>query len=312
MRLCLVVLLTACGLKNQNDKQIIFHQPFKEQSHRMDSALETSPAQTPQATVAARLARAQELQQDNNHSGAIGELEAAYAQMQATPYQVEFKTHVQLVIELAAAYLKTNELGKARHILEREAVFAEKVFQIMQATGTPYQKREAAAGRIQLRDRASQVALLGMGAPEISIKHWLKGEPATLSSLRGQVVLLEFWATWCKPCREMFKKLKELDEAHRARGLEIVAITRHYLAERNNAQSEADELTLMRNTIEEQGVRFRVGVAEDEGLQELYGAIGLPTLALIDRRGIVRYAHFGGGPDTDFENLLDECLNGGA
>jgi len=44
-------------------------------------------------------------------------------------------------------------------------------------------------------------------------------------------------------------------------------------------------------------------------LQELYGAIGLPTLALIDRRGIVRYAHFGGAPDTDFEKLLDECLN---
>lgn len=275
----------------------------------MDSASETSPAQTPQTTVVARLARAQELQDEHDLSGAIRELEAAYAQMQATPYSVEFQTHVQLLMELSAAYLGANELGKARHVLDREATFAEKIFQIMQATGTPHQKREAAAGRTQLRDRARQMALLGEAAPEISVKHWLQGEAATLSSLRGRVVLLEFWATWCKPCREMFRKLKALDEAHRSRGLEIIALTRHYLAQRGEAQSEADELKLMRGVVEEEKVVFRVGVAEDERLQDLYGATGLPTLALVDRQGVVRYAHFGGGRDENFEKLLEDCLN---
>jgi hypothetical protein len=107
----------------------------------------------------------------------------------------------------------------------------------------------------------------------------------------------------------MFPKLKGLDETYRARGLEIIAITRHYLAERGKSESEADELKLMRSVIEDHNVKFRAGVAEDERLQELYGATGLPTLALIDRHGLVRYAHFGGGQGNLFEELLNECLN---
>lgn len=241
--------------------------------------------------------------------GLIVELEAAHARMQAEPYRIEFQTRIRLAIELSNAYLNVGEAEKALHLLESEVTFAEEIFQITQSMGTPFQKREAAGGRVQIRDRARQVALLGAEAPEVSIKYWIQGQPTTLASLRGQVVLLEFWATWCKPCREMFPKLKGLDEAYRARGLEIIAITRHYLAERGKAESEADELKLMRSVIEDHGVKFRAGVAEDEQMQEAYGANGLPTLALIDRRGLVRYAHFGGGQDNLFEELLKACLN---
>lgn len=280
----------------------------------MDSVMESSPnapeeATTPQMIVAAHLARAHELQHEDDVTSATAELEAAYAQAQATPYQIEFQTRIQLTIELSEAYMEANDLGKARGLLDAEAAFAEKIFQIMQATGSPIQKRAAAGGRVQLRDRARQVALLGTAASEISVKHWIKGEPATLASLRGKVVLLEFWATWCKPCQEMFPKLKSLDEKYRDRGLEIVALTRHYLAQRGTAESEAEELELMRSMVAAHGVEFRVGVAEDERLQEIYGANGLPTLALIDRTGIVRYAHFGGGQDESFEELLGECLD---
>ena len=278
----------------------------------MDSLVETSSETsglTPQAAVKAHLAHAHELQKEDDLSGVVAALAAAYEQAQATPYEIEFQTRIQLANELSAAYLEMGEAGKAREVLDLEAAFAEKIFQFMQATGTPEQKRAAAGGRVQIRDRARQVALLGTEAPEISIKHWIKGEPATLSSLRGRVVLLEFWATWCKPCQEMFPKLKQLDEAYRERGLDIIALTRHYLAQRGTAESEAEELKLMRGTIEPHAIEFRVGVAEDERLQELYGATGMPTLALIDRAGIVRYAHFGGGPDDGFRKLLDVCLN---
>jgi thiol-disulfide isomerase/thioredoxin len=280
----------------------------------MDSVAETShsaqeEAATPQAIVLSRLERAHELQNDEDLNGATAELEAASAQAQATPYKIEFQTRIQLAIELSEAYMDAGELGKARHVLDTEAAFAEKIFQIMQASGTPAQKRAAAGGRIQIRDRARQVALLGTEAPEITVKHWIKGEAATLASLRGRVVLLEFWATWCKPCHEMFPKLRALDEKYRERGLEVVALTRHYLAQRGTAESEAEELELMRSMIENHGVEFRVGVAVDERLQEIYGANGLPTLAVIDRAGRVRYAYFGGGQDESFEELLNECLS---
>jgi thiol-disulfide isomerase/thioredoxin len=268
-------------------------------------ATETSP----QANVAAHLQRGRELQRAGDLPVAKTELEAAMAAARATPYEIEFQTRVELALALGEIYVQADDLENARRVLKEEAEFTEKIFQIMQATGTPAQKRAAAGGRIQVRDRARQVALIGQPAPEIAIKDWLAGEAATLASLRGRVVLLEFWATWCKPCQEMFPKLKELDEQYRAQRLDVIALTRHYFARRDTASSEAEELELMRSILQKHELAFRVGVAEDERTQDLYGATGMPTIALIDRAGIVRYAHFGGGEDDKFQAILTECLN---
>lgn len=261
-----------------------------------------------QARVEERLRGARSLLSEENLAAAELELETALAEARTNPYQVQFRTHIELALSLAEIYLEEDEIAKARAVLDERAEFAEKIFQIMQAAGTTEQKREAAGGRIQIRDRARQVALLGTEAPEISVKEWIQGEPATLETLRGRVVLLEFWATWCKPCREMFGKLRKLHEAYAARGLEILALTRHYFAYRGTADSQAEELELMRKVVREHELEFRVGVSETEHTQELYGATGMPTLCLIDRRGIVRYAHFGGGEDSKFDEILSRCL----
>ncbi|MBV9957779.1 MAG: TlpA family protein disulfide reductase [Acidobacteria bacterium] len=268
-------------------------------------------ASSPQSRVASHLQRARELQRGGagDFDAATAELETAMEAARATPYRIEFQTRVELALALGELYVHAGEMEKARRLLKEEADFTERIFQIMQATGTPAQKRAAAGGRVQVRDRARQVALVGQPAPEIKIKDWLHGEPATLADLRGRVVLLEFWATWCKPCHDMFPKLKALDEQYRARGLEVIALTRHYFARREEAASETEELALMRSLIEKPGLDFRVGVATDEGTQDLYGATGMPTLALIDRAGIVRYAHFGGGQDERFNALLTACLD---
>lgn len=268
-----------------------------------------APAMTPQARVLSHLAHAAQLRSRRELSAATVELETALTQARTTPYEIEFETRVQLAISLADLYLETGAMQRARDLLADESAFAEKVFQIMQVTGTKEQKRDAAGGRVLVRDRAQQVMLIGAEAPEIDVKEWVSGEATTLASLRGHVVVLEFWATWCKPCREMFKKLKDLDERYRARGLEIVALTRHYFASRDTAGSQAEELDLIRSTVTEQELKFRVGVAEDERIQDLYGATGLPTLALIDRAGIVRYIHFGATQDARFDEILNKCLD---
>jgi thiol-disulfide isomerase/thioredoxin len=122
-------------------------------------------------------------------------------------------------------------------------------------------------------------------------------------------VLLEFWATWCKPCREMFPKLKKLHEQTASRGLEIVALTRHYLAYGGTEESMQEELQLMRTTVTEHGLSFPVGVAPDERLQAIYGANGLPTCFLIDRQGVIRYAG-PGAEDPAFDAVMEQSLNG--
>ncbi len=60
--------------------------------------------------------------------------------------------------------------------------------------------------------------------------------------------------------------------------------------------------------LDKHGIKFPVGIAEDEHLQNIYGANGLPALVLIDRRGLVRYT-YGSGEDDHFKRLLDRCLS---
>lgn len=264
---------------------------------------------TPQERVSARLFQASGLRQAGKLSDATAELVKALAEARETPYEIEFQTRIQLGMTLTDIYQSTGEIQKAREMLGEELAFAEKISQIMQATGTPSQKREATSGALQVRDRATQVALIGQEAPQISAKAWINGGPVTLGDLRGRVVLLEFWATWCKPCQEMFPKLEKLYQKEAERGLEIIALTRHYLAYRGTTEAMSDEIQLMRRMITDNAVTFAVGVAEDERLQGIYGANGLPTVALIDRRSVVQYA----GPGADdplFHEALQSCLVG--
>ncbi|MDX6577932.1 MAG: hypothetical protein QOE96_3885 [Blastocatellia bacterium] len=274
----------------------------------VESRISNDPITTPpQAAVAAKLDRAAELQREGKLSEAATELERAMEIAQATPYQIEFQTRIRLGITLSDAYAALNQMQQARALLTDEVAFAEKISQIMQATGTPLQKRMATSGYLQIRDRATQMKLIGQLAPALSVKTWINAGPVALEDLRGRVTLLEFWATWCKPCREMFPKLKNLHEQALSRGLEIIAITRHYMAYGGPEESLQEELQLMRAMVTEHELGFPVGVAPDENLQAVYGANGLPTCILIDRQGVVRYA----GPgleDRGFDILLEQFL----
>jgi len=279
-----------------------------EETMNVESEVSTKEASTPQAVVAGSLDRAAGLQRVGRRSEAAGELEKALAVARATPYEIEFQTRIRLGMTLSDLYLALDQIQNARDMLAGEVAFAKKISEIMQATGTPPQRRSATSGYLQVRDRATQLSLLGQAAPDFSIDTWINGEPVTLADQRGQVVLLEFWATWCKPCQEMFPKLRQLHEQESLRGLEITAITRHYMAYGGAEQAKQDELNLMRAMVTEHGISFPVGVAADETLQATYGANGLPTVILIDRHGIVRYAG-PGGEDPAFAQTLKQSLD---
>jgi cytochrome c biogenesis protein CcmG/thiol:disulfide interchange protein DsbE len=137
--------------------------------------------------------------------------------------------------------------------------------------------------------------LLGKPAPEINLLT-LDGEQATLSSLRGQPVLVNFWATWCLPCREEFPLMVTAYEEHSDDGLEILGIVHDDTAD--GAKAFAADMNAewpMLNDV------------DDIAWQD-YTGIGMPTSFFIDEEGVVRAFSLGGFTETGLAAQLETIL----
>ena len=128
----------------------------------------------------------------------------------------------------------------------------------------------------------------------------LEGDTVGLASLRGDVVLLNLWATWCTPCREETPYLQAIFEEHRDRGFQIVGISM-------DTRNQADAVRMF---VEEYDVTYTI--LHDPAMRgmDLYQALGLPATFLIDRDGTLRWLRFGPIPEGDEEFLaaLDAVL----
>ncbi len=163
----------------------------------------------------------------------------------------------------------------------------------------------------RLKKRERHYKLLGETAPElVSIDRFLEGQPKTLASLRGKVVYLDFWATWCTPCLEAFPALIEWHQDYQKEGLEILGLTKYYGTAEGFNVDKAAELDFL--------VRFKKGhrlpyefvIAKDNTSQIVYGAGAIPTTVLIDRRGVVRYIEIGSSVSrqTEIHDMIKKLL----
>ena len=149
----------------------------------------------------------------------------------------------------------------------------------------------------KLKKRELHYKLLGEPAPELTgIDKWLGGAPVSLAGLKGKVVLIDFWATWCAPCFEAFPTLIELDRDHGADGLVILGVTRYYGMAEGFPVDDNNELEFLRKFKQAQRLPYEFGVAKDAMTQKAWGATSLPTAVIIDRKGIVRYLESGTNP----------------
>ena len=132
---------------------------------------------------------------------------------------------------------------------------------------------------------AGRPPLVGSPAPEIVLKD-LQGQEVKLSDLRGKIVLLNFWATWCKPCKEEMPAMQASYDKLRDQGFVVLAV------------NELEDTNKVIEHIRTHGHTFLVVMDHDNRVANRYGVVGLPASFLIDRQGIVREHIFG--------NLLTE------
>lgn len=113
-------------------------------------------------------------------------------------------------------------------------------------------------------------------AAALSLPLTPNGPPMPISALKGHVILLDFWATWCGPCRMSIPALEAAYKKHQGEGLEVIGISRDHSETRGQIPAAAAQL----------GITYPLVVADDvPDINDNYGTDSLPTMILIDRQG---------------------------
>jgi cytochrome c biogenesis protein CcmG/thiol:disulfide interchange protein DsbE len=121
----------------------------------------------------------------------------------------------------------------------------------------------------------------------------LAGDSVSLAELRGQVVLLNLWATWCAPCRQETPFLEELFKARKEHGLNVVGVS----MDTGDARDQVAEF------VEEYGVTYSILLDPQMRGMDAYRVMGLPASFLIDRDGVLRWMRIGPVAENDQEFL---------
>jgi len=148
---------------------------------------------------------------------------------------------------------------------------------------------------VRARPIAITTGEIGSRLPDFSLKD-LQGREISSDDLRGKVVLVDFWATWCQPCKKEMPGYQKLLDRYGPRGFVVVGF-------KFDTMVDTEDPVLFAKKI---GVHYPLAVAPDELKQKFGGIEGLPTTLLYDRQGILRQKVIG----FEYTDALETALKG--
>lgn len=140
----------------------------------------------------------------------------------------------------------------------------------------------------------------GFSAPDFTLD-LLTGGQTTLSDLRGQVVMVNLWASWCLPCREEMPAIENVYQEYKLKGLEVLAVNTTY-------QDRETEVT---DFVKQFGLTFPILLDKTGAVSNRYQLRGLPSTYFVDRKGVIRSLVVGGPMSealirSKIQDLLEE------
>ena len=133
-------------------------------------------------------------------------------------------------------------------------------------------------------------------APDFALKD-AEGKTVHLSEYRGKVVLLDFWATWCDPCRLEIPWFIDLQRKNKDKGFEVLGVS-----------MDEEGWQVVKPFMKDIGMNYRVLIGDDQ-TTEMYGGVdALPTTFLIDRQGKIAAVHVGLASRKDFQDDVEQLL----
>ncbi len=190
----------------------------------------------------------------------------------------------------------------------------DNVFSKLDAIATTNRSVAATLRRIEIyRERIASAkpvaSLVGKPAPAWEVDAWVNAVGTSQESLKGKVVLVDFWAMWCGPCIATFPHLRQWREEFADQGFEIVGVTQYYnfvwddenkRASRSEGDVAAeDERATLASFLEHHQLQHPVMVTPKQSkMGSEYGVRGIPHVVLIDRAGVVQLVKTGAGEAT--------------
>jgi thiol-disulfide isomerase/thioredoxin len=124
------------------------------------------------------------------------------------------------------------------------------------------------------------------------------GDAVSLSGLKGQVVLINFWATWCGPCRKEMPLLEQIQKKYAPLGFTLLGV------------NVEEDTTMMEAFLKDVPVTFPILLDPANGISKLYNVSAMPSTVIVDRKGNIRYVHQGYQPGDEgkYQDVIRQLI----